>query len=119
MEVIDYENRFAGVEIGFADRCRIFFFFRIRVDLGRILFALGEQGFLLAGKDDRQVAHGQGSRIGYGDARSLDGDDAVDVYVFETAGELLTDVIDEGRIDLLVQKVINLQNPVVDDQAIL
>lgn len=25
--------------------------------------------------------------------RSLDGDDAVDVYVFETAGELLTDVI--------------------------
>lgn len=44
---------------------------------------------------------------------------AVDVYVFETAGELLTDVIDEVRIDLLVQKVINLQNPVVDDQAIL
>lgn len=44
---------------------------------------------------------------------------AVDMYVFETAGELLTDVIDEGRIDLLVQKVINLQNPVVDDQAIL
>ena len=107
------------MEIGFADRCRIFFFFRIRVNLGRILFALGEQGFLLAGKDDRQVAHGQGSRIGYGDARSLDGDDAVDVYVFETAGELLTDVIDEVRIDLLVQKVINLQNPVVDDQAIL
>ena len=30
------------------------------------------------------------------------------MYVFETAGELLTDVIDEGRIDLLVQKVINL-----------
>lgn len=107
-EVIDDENRFAGVEIGLADRCRIFFFFCIRVNLGCILFAFGEQRFFLAGKDDGQVVHGQGSRIGYGDTRSLDGDDAVDMYVFETAGELLTDVIDEGRIDLLVQKVINL-----------
>lgn len=104
-EVIDDENRFAGVEIGLADRCRIFFFFCIRVNLGCILFAFGEQRFFLAGKDDGQVIQGQGSGISHSDARRFDSDDAVDVYVFETAGELLTDVIDEGRIDLLFKKL--------------
>lgn len=107
-EIIDDEDRFAGVEIGLADRSRVFFFFGVRINLSRILFPFGEQGFFLAGKDDGQVIQGQGSGISHSDARRFDSDDAVDVYVFETAGELLTDVIDEGRIDLLVQKVINL-----------
>lgn len=107
-EIIDDEDRFAGVEIGLADRSRVFFFFGVRINLSRILFPFGEQGFFLAGKDDGQVVQGQGSGISHSDARRFDSDDAVDVYVFETAGELLTDVIDEGRIDLLVQKVINL-----------
>ena len=36
-------NNCPVVEIVFADRCRVLFFFRIRVNLGRILFTLGEQ----------------------------------------------------------------------------
>src|SRR5690606_12545010 len=80
---------------------------------------LGErQRLMLAGENHRHTQL-QASHDRRSDARGLDGDDASDALVAEQAGEFLANLLHQDGVDLMVQKGVDLQNPVGEDDAFI
>ena len=118
-EIVDDQYVVASRQEGLADADRVRFFLSIGIYRCVVLFLRRQEGPLLAGEYDGDVAKGRRCGQGDGNARRLDGDDAVDGGLVEQTGKLTADFEYERRIYLVVQEIVYFQNAVVNDMSIL
>ena len=115
-EVVDHQHVVVGVQVLGRDGDGALGLLGEGEHLGDVQVVLQGQRLVLAGEDhrDAQLQAGHDRR---GDAGSLDGDDLGDALVAEAHGERVTDLLHQLRVDLVVEKGVDLEYVLGKDDA--
>ena len=104
-----HQHAVSGLQVTRGDGNGAFGLLGERIHRGRQQVFSQGQGLVLTRKNHRYTQV-QASHHGRGDTRCFDGDDLGDARILEQTRELVADFFHQLRVDLMVQKGIDLQN---------